>query len=122
MTLAEISTASLYARFLLKGAILLALDRRPTDQDLRSIAAAVQPRLAANFRIDVETALGALETAHDIEGDGRKVRGSDFLVLAAAILGAMLQDPEAELVPLREALAAWAKNNEEWLREVVGPG
>jgi hypothetical protein len=122
VTLAAGNTAGLYVMKLLRGAVLLALRREPTPDDLRSIATEVQPRLAANFRIDDETALGALETGHAVEGDGRDIRGANFLVVAAALLGVMLADPDSELVPLRAMLAGWAENNEEWLREVVGPG
>ena len=116
VTRVPISSASLNSSRLLPWVLLRyrvaeMLGRRPSPQDLHSLAERYYPQFSKLIRGDQRQLEDTLLTVFAFAAEGRKVKGGNAVVMGSAALGVLLGDPAAELAAMRPHLAAWWEGN-----------
>jgi hypothetical protein len=109
--------ASVYLWFLLRYRVAEVLGRRPAPEDLHELAVRVYPRFARLTRQDEGRLEATFRTVFDSAESPDHLRGSMFLILGTAALGALLDDAEPELAVMRPHLAEWWQRNADEFRD-----
>ena len=103
--------AGLYLWYLLRYRVIEVLGRKPTPEDLHSLAERSYPTFAKLIRGDESQLEDTLLTVFGFAPEERKVSGGRAVVLGSAALGILLEDPETELAAMRPHLARWQHAN-----------
>jgi len=112
--------AAVYLWFLIRYRVLELLGRTPTEDDLHDLAVRFNPRFARVARQDRDPDLlqRTLRTYYELTTLDDEVAGGLVVVAGTAALGAMLDNPQAQLEAMRPHLAKWLRDNGEYLRNI----
>lgn len=95
-----------FVRYLLRYRVAQMLSREPDAADVAALARQARNRFSE--LIKVPNGLDAvLLTAFELAPDDRKVSGADGVVLGAAALGVLLDEPAVDMAAMRPHLDAW---------------
>ena len=99
--------AGRYLWYLLRYRVVQLLRRRPTAEDLHELASRTYPRYRQVVRESVITLEDTLRFFFRLPPVGSQLPGGRLFASATTILGVLLDDPSADLVAIRPALAKW---------------
>jgi hypothetical protein len=103
--------AGMYLWYMLRYRIADILGRRPSPEDIRQIAAGVNPKFALVMRGDPDLLENTLRTAFRLADNQTEVTAGRFIVASVAALGVLLEDPSMDLQVIRPHLARWWRSN-----------
>lgn len=106
----------LYVYYLTSSHVEARCGRRPSLEDIHGVASSVFPGISRLLRIDVPKVEDLLRGYWNLETVGEAVIGSDAILIGSAVLGVMLERPEAQLKEMRPALAEWFAE----IRQIAG--
>jgi hypothetical protein len=105
------STVGFYLWYLLRYRVAEVLGRRPSAEDLHSLAQRYNPQFSRLIHGDQRQLEDTLLSVFALADEDRKVKGGDAVVMGSAALGVLVDDPLAELAVMRPHLARWWQQN-----------
>jgi hypothetical protein len=97
----------LYVYYLTSAHVEARCGHRPSPEDIQGVALSVFPGISRLLRVDVPKVEDLLRGYWKLETVGGEVIGSDAILIGSAVLGVMLERPEAQLEEMRPALSEW---------------
>jgi hypothetical protein len=110
------SQVGMYLWFLLRYRVVEMLGHRPSAEDLQGIAARAESRYNVIIRPGECPLVNVLRTVFVLAAKGEEVTAGGFVVAGAAALGALLNDPAADMEMMRPYLTDWWQRNLEKFR------
>lgn len=114
--------AATYIWYGLRYRVIEIMERRPTPEDLHELAISTWPRLGELIHGDDRLVEDLLRSVFRFPPLRDEITGAKLIVLGSAALGALLNDPAADLDVIRPHLAEWWRRNLEDFRRqgIVG--
>jgi hypothetical protein len=112
--------AGTYLWFLIQYHVAKLLGHQPTADELHQLADDISARFLRAVpaaRTDQSILERALRTVFDLAAEEEQVAGGRIVVVGAAALGVMLDDPSAQLESMRPLLAEWWRRYQDDFRE-----
>ena len=99
--------AGMFVWYALRYRTVAILGDSPLEEDIASITADAYRHVSALAHVDESRVRDTLLTAFGLIEPGRRVVRGDFVVIGTALLGALVDDVDAELKQMHEDMAEW---------------
>jgi hypothetical protein len=102
--------ANRYVTYLLWRQVKDTLGRQPEENDFEIVAHRAHGRVSQLLKVTPGDLEGVVRVVFGRSFEGFTIPAGDFILIGSAILGSLMENPEADLLGMYPKLAEWFKN------------